>query len=368
MTRGENEDEDKDQDNDQNEDDVDEQDEQQETNDPDFKVYEGQTEDERREIRKSQRKLRHEISDIDVDKARDKNNQIFKKVRYIREAVLDSENFDEIAKKAAANVEQIIKVPRYDADRVVSKLKESCQSRQGGNTYFDWHALGLQAGICFNAAPSNVSFLNGPLLDGKEEIKVKQRAKRTKISEEEANTKEERPEDIKGHTARGADQLSAVQQNICDVNEAMRKKVDKTYNAGKRKLTEFYGSRDKIPPKVMKKLKKNPGACAVELLFNPKSFTQTVENLFHYSFLVKHGTASLQVRDRKVLVDGVELDGGPVARYTSEEQLNSKPPPTQAIVSLTMKDWRDLIEAYDVKKSDVPHREGSIHEKRTSKK
>jgi len=107
MTRGENKDEDEDQDHDQNEDDVDEQ---QETNDPDFKVYEGQTEDERREIRKSQRKLRHEISDIDVDKARDKNNQIFKKVRYIREAVLDSENFDEIAKKAAANVEQIIKV------------------------------------------------------------------------------------------------------------------------------------------------------------------------------------------------------------------------------------------------------------------
>lgn len=105
MTRDENEDEDED--HDQNEDDVDEQ---QETDDADFKVYEGQTEDERREIRKSQRKLRHEISDIDVDKARDKNNQIFKKVRYIREAVLDSENFDDIAKKAAANVEQIIKV------------------------------------------------------------------------------------------------------------------------------------------------------------------------------------------------------------------------------------------------------------------
>jgi len=363
MTRDENEDEDED--HDQNEDDVDEQ---QETDDADFKVYEGQTEDERREIRKSQRKLRHEISDIDVDKARDKNNQIFKKVRYIREAVLDSENFDDIAKKAAANVEQIIKVPRYDADRVVSKLIEACQTRKGGSSYFDWHALGLQAGICFNSAPSNVSFLNGPLLDGKEEIKVKQRAKRTKISEEEANVKEERPEDIKGHTARGADQLSAVQQNICDVDEAMRKKVDRTYNAGKRKLREFYGSREKIPPKVAKRLKKNHGACAVELLFNPKSFTQTVENLFHYSFLVKHGTASLQVRDKKVLVDGVELDGGPIVRYTSEEQLNSKPPPSQAIVSLTMSNWRDLIEAYDVKESDVPHREGSIHEKRTSKK
>lgn len=335
-------------------------------------VCSGQTEDERRKIRVKQRKLRSEISDIDVDEARDKNNSIFKKVRYIREAVLDSENFDEIAKKAAAKVEQIIKVPRYDADRVVSKLIEKCQARRGGSSYFDWHALGVQAGICFNAPPSHVSFLNGPLLDGKEEIQVKKRTKRThqKMSPEEANAKEERPDDIQGHTARGADQLSAVEQNICDVSDAVKRKVDKTYIANKKKLKEKYGSSEKIPSKVAKKLRKNTGVCAVELLFNPKSFTQTVENLFHYSFLVKKGDAVFSVRDKKVVADGVlELDGGPVVKPVRHDEGKSPPPPPrQAIVSLTMKDWRDLIEAYDVKESDVPHREGSIYEKRTSTK
>jgi hypothetical protein len=232
--------------------------------------------------------------------------------------------------------------------------------------------LGVQAGVCFNAAPSNVSFLNGPLLDGKEELHVKQRAKRPRvqISEEEKNAKEERPEDIQGHTKRGADQLSAVEQNIEDVSTALEKNFIRTKNVHKKKLREKYGSRENIPPKVAKKLKKDLGGCAVELLFNPKSFTQTVENIFHYSFLVKQGTAQLEVRKPKILDEGLELDGGLIARprYIAKTQQKAPPPPRQAIVSLTMKDWRDMIKAYDVKESDVPHREGSIHEKRTSRK
>lgn len=232
--------------------------------------------------------------------------------------------------------------------------------------------MGVQAGVCFNAAPSNVSFLNGPLLDGKEELHVKQRAKRPRvqISEEEKNAKEERPEDIQGHTKRGADQLSAVEQNIEDVSTALEKNFIRTKNVHKKKLREKYGSRENIPPKVAKKLKKDLGGCAVELLFNPKSFTQTVENIFHYSFLVKQGTAQLEVRKPKILDEGLELDGGLIARprNIAKNQQNAPPPPRQAIVSLTMKDWRDMIKAYDVKESDVPHREGSIHEKRTSRK
>ena len=87
-----------------------------------FKVCEGYTEEERREIRKKLRKLRNEIPDLDVDEARNKNNQIFKKVAYIREAVLDSENVDEIAKKAASKVDQLIQVSTNDRLLIVYTL------------------------------------------------------------------------------------------------------------------------------------------------------------------------------------------------------------------------------------------------------
>ena len=78
----------------------------------DVKVCRGLTDEERREIRKSQRLLRKEIADLDVEEARARNNEIHKKVRYIRESVLDAENLDEIAKKATIKVDQMVQVSR----------------------------------------------------------------------------------------------------------------------------------------------------------------------------------------------------------------------------------------------------------------
>ena len=53
---------------------------------------------------------------------------------------------------------------RYDVDRVINNLLQRCHVQKNGSFSLDWHGLGIQAGLCFNAAPSNVSFLNGPLL------------------------------------------------------------------------------------------------------------------------------------------------------------------------------------------------------------
>ncbi len=81
----------------------------------DIKVCQGLTDEERREIRKSQRNLRKEIPDLDVEEARKRNNKIHEKVRYIRESVLDAENLDEIAKKATIKVDQMVQVRRCDS-------------------------------------------------------------------------------------------------------------------------------------------------------------------------------------------------------------------------------------------------------------
>ena len=75
-----------------------------------IKVCQGLTDEERREIRKSQRVLRKEIAELDVEEARTRNNEIHKKVCYIRESVLDAENLDEIAKKATIKVDQMVQV------------------------------------------------------------------------------------------------------------------------------------------------------------------------------------------------------------------------------------------------------------------
>lgn len=271
-----------------------------------------------------------------------------------------------LRRRQKKKTEQIIKVPRYDADRIVSKLIAKCRTRRGGGSFFDWRSLGVQAGICFNAAPSNVSFLNGPLLHGKEEFVAKKRTKRTrhKMSEEEANAEEEKPEDVQGHTERGADQLSAVEQNIADVDSALKNKVDKSYLANKKKIKRKHGSDEDKITELTKKLKRHTDVCAVNLLFNPNSFTQTVENIFHYSFMVKHGTAQIKVRgEKKKIDDDIKFDAGPVVKHAPNILKDNPGPARQAIVSLTMKHWRDLIEAYGVEKAGVPHREGSKYER-----
>ena len=84
------------------------------TNKKRFKVCYGQTDEERRKIRKKQRTLHKEIDqggeDFELDKARDTNNVIFNDVRYIREAVLDGENVNLIANKAAQKVDRLVQV------------------------------------------------------------------------------------------------------------------------------------------------------------------------------------------------------------------------------------------------------------------
>jgi len=322
-----------------------------------------QTDQERRQIRKSQRLLQKTIEeggdDLELEEIRTKNNEIFRNVLHTREAVLDGENMNAIATRATQQVDRLIQVPRYDADKLVSKLVQKCKARGG---YFDWALLGSQAGVCFNALPSNISFLYGPLTDGKT-LEVKQRAKRV-VVQEDSDAEEENPEDVKGHTDRNADQLSAIEKSMKDLQKTLRKRVNETYQENKRKLEDIHGA--EVPNKLKKKLKKHGVEIdAIQFLFNPKSFTQTVENIFHYSFLVKKGSASLKVQEKGFgqFLDQ-EAPGGIVAKYVQEK--GSHPPPRQSIVSLTMQDWRDLCKAYNVEKGDLPHRTGSKQTKRVA--
>lgn len=248
------------------------------------------------------------------------------------------------------------KVPRYDADRLAMALKN--KMRVHGS--FNWAAFGRETTVCFNAVSSRVSFLNGPLTDGKT-LQVKQKAQRKKILETEHE--EEKPEDYDGQATKDADQLSAVEQSMKVLSKTLHKEVNAHYKANKRRLEEAY-SGESVPPEAKKKLKKHgANVCGAKYLFNPKSFTQTVENIFHYSFLVKKGAAALSVREKGYSPDGLgNVPGGIFVKYCKEENKHHKP--RQAIVSLNMRDYRRLIEAFDVTDCTIPHRTGSKQTKR----
>ena len=248
----------------------------------------------------------------------------------------------------------VSKAPRYDADKVVDKLRKKLGSRGS----FNWVAMGEEAGVVYNCIPSSVVFLSGPLRDGREEIQVKQRAKRQPRRADD-NVEEEKPEDVKGHTERGVDHLSAHEKNVDVVLKTLTKSFKNDYKQKKRLIVEKAGD-DKISSKATKKLKRGASLCAVNLLYNPRSFTQTVENVFHYSYLVKKGNAGLSVQKEELQYDDVVIaEAGPRARPHELKEGFPHPAPKQAVVALTMKNWRDMVAAYGVGESQVPHRKGS---------
>ena len=225
----------------------------------------GVTEAQRRKLRQDLRGLNEELRTAaggsleELEGAREKNNQLFDSVRYTREAVLDANNVDLIVSQYAQAVEKDVQVPRFDPLKLVHKLKQKCSAKTETGRYFDWKLLGVECGICFNALPDRVSFLAGSL---DHEVKIKKRAERKKREQvqEEDESQAVNPEKVDNSANRNdADKLSAMEKNMRTLKKKLLKK--QVEEGGHKEID------------------------AVKFLFNPKSFTQTVENIFNFSFL-----------------------------------------------------------------------------------
>ncbi|XP_041989226.1 EP300-interacting inhibitor of differentiation 3 [Aricia agestis] len=77
--------------------------------------------------------------------------------------------------------------------------------------------------------------------------------------------------------------------------------------------------------------------CAID----PTSFSRSVENVYHLSFLVRDGLISVQLD---------EEHGLPFIKPVPAEERDETIPENQFIVSLDMKRWKDLVEAFDIRK------------------
>lgn len=211
------------------------------------------------------------------------------------------------------------------------------------------------------------------------------------------NLEETRPEskDQQGKAAGDGNELSAVEQHIRIISKTLRQRGREEYNGAKEQVGEYLtqlkqeeGITDEseLDKKQTNYLREARKVDAVTCLFNPKSFTQTVENIFHFSFAVKEGKAEIKTRGFKE-AEEYGLEPGPMAVAIPDGV--EKPLPKQAIVSLSMRvsflfallflsdfqlrrsakflliacihaivsqDWRDMCAAYSVEESDVPHR------------
>ncbi len=92
------------------------------------------------------------------------------------------------------------------------------------------------------------------------------------------------------------------------------------------------------------------GVSLFDYILNPRSFGQTVENLFYISFLIKEGSI------------GIDHDGNglpllmPATARTLEEQRQMGAKKHQAVMAIDYGMWQRLVEAYEVERPLIPHR------------
>ncbi|KAI7805382.1 putative non-structural maintenance of chromosomes element 4-like protein A-like [Triplophysa rosa] len=83
-----------------------------------------------------------------------------------------------------------------------------------------------------------------------------------------------------------------------------------------------------------------------EFVIDPSSFSRTVENIFHTSFLIRDGLA-------KIYLDKEGLPCiGPVEE--GEIETGGAADRNQCVISISQASWKEIIEAFDIKEALIP--------------
>ncbi|XP_078358979.1 non-structural maintenance of chromosomes element 4 homolog A-like isoform X2 [Oculina patagonica] len=304
---------------------------------------------ERRRIRYEYRELiaetqknRHDFIKPDSDglhKALDKADNLFKGVRLTREAVLDS-HFLVLASNLGSQQAQQLQthLVTFDPDTFVQKLitfmggRNITDAARGDDEdeempsrtrqpppRLDWKKLGRKASVAFKRTP-NVDFMFGPL-----SMEPPRRTTKPK-SPRDPN----RPDPSQLVKPKQLEKVEAKE-------EATTKEVDRLHQV----LYDNTGtSSSEVTP-----------VCLFKFIINPRSFGQTIENLFHLSFLVRDGRAEISLED-----------GLPVVSYEEMTGENEQTGKQQVVVHLTLREYKEIIKTFNITKPMIPPRPNMNHD------
>ena len=132
--------------------------------------------------------------------------------------------------------------------------------------------------------------------------------------------------------------MAPTKTAIVEKSQANEQKTDRLVNSTRKILEQVYRQKGKKPVSYF------------EFVIDPESFGNTVENMFHVSFLVKQRVCCLSV-DESVGLPVLEPVGGRGGGEDTEVAKN------QAVISISFQDWVDLKEALNVTQPAIVHEE-----------
>ncbi|GLE08137.1 hypothetical protein PINS_up019099 [Pythium insidiosum] len=272
------------------------------------------TDQDRRQVRWKERELYQDIRENASELATlnsqrfqattDELEEMYEDVCYPREANLDASNLDELNMAVAKQAQSLgaSDLTKYEFTELIRASREACGGDDGKR--FDWYTLGSAAGACFRSVPE-ISFLFG-LMDTQVVHKERKRARRVRDDEDVQASQPSEYTSKKDRKDAQARRLEVLQNKMEEV----------------RKRNLF------------------------DVVIDPQSFTQTVENLFDMSFLVRNGAVEIALDDQGL--PHLENHEG-----RAEENI---PAQSQSIISITPAQWAELADTWQVEEPLVGHR------------
>ncbi|KAI0453386.1 hypothetical protein F5B21DRAFT_515476 [Xylaria acuta] len=262
---------------------------------------------------------------------------------------------DEFVSKCITYMRLGVGIAEDDAPELTSTQQQRRQTVRGNaddsdedeigddGDMMNWEHLGRFACLPNIRRPAVPGFLLGPL---SVERKVRKVVKRSAPFRAD-NLRETRPEVLNAEDVQRAEKndLTAICAKILrrlqEVQDEAQTEVEATFEnhgeAEAQRLMNKYGLRD------------TGGIDLLKFVVNPKSFGQTVENMFYVSFLVRDGAIQIEF----------DANGLPSLQPTASQDPSATKRDAQrhqAVLSIDMQMWRDIIEAFNITEPIIEHR------------
>ncbi|XP_014681417.1 PREDICTED: non-structural maintenance of chromosomes element 4 homolog A-like [Priapulus caudatus] len=294
--------------------------------------HESQTEAERRELRRRYRDMQEDIQKCQENIISTKSSSliekldnveaIFSNVHQTREALLDAQVLSAISLMGKQHIQSLhTNLVTFEPVEFAEKLI-TCMSghrRQGGDveiTEDNWKNFGIKyANKLLKRSPS-FHFMLGAFERGDVNL---------------VRTRRVGQKDVGDGTKTAPKRL---QETVQIEQEATTEEIERILGILQRLYKQYNGPVDYF-----------------ELVVNPDSFGQTVENIFHVAFLVRDGLAEIYLDEDKLPVIKPVME-----KNKHEEDQHNMGPRKQFIMSLTMDEWKEIKKTFQIQRPLIPAR------------
>lgn len=330
-----------------------------------------------------------------------KANELTKEVRQTTEATIDSRllvSTTDLSYRKTLRLTQGSLSQGIDVDELVSKCITFMQHERGNigdqgeednittqrhrrehsngiddsedrdGDMMNWSHLGRFACLPHSRRPALPGLLLGPL---SVERKVRRIAKRSAPFRPN-NLAETRPEILNVEDlAKKENDLTAICGKIFQQLQNIQEQVQESVAEA---IQDEMTDEEKIDIMHKHGLRRTGGIDLMRFVVNPKSFGQTVENIFYVSFLIRDGRIEIEYdeydlpalgkHDTSFIPSCVAHNNeiAPVIREDHEdESARQGSAKHQAVLSIDMQAWQDIIQALQIKEPMIEHRQEVVN-------